>query len=232
MGNILIAILSLALLSGCAGMKRKQGSGQDKYIDIPSRGGEESQAMSLPGVPMKYMPPQARKKALPPQKALPEETAAAPAEPKPAEAQPVQNSPKAEEELQFHLGAAKKYYSKKYYKSAAAEYGAALSFVPAGDPRAVHILERQGAMLLRAGKYPEAGELFRGAISKAKEINTSGKDLANSHLGLAYCLEQQAKIPEAIENYEKAEKLSTSKTVKARIAKTISGLKAAKTASN
>jgi tetratricopeptide (TPR) repeat protein len=223
MGKILITVLTLTLLTGCMGMKKRQAPGQDEYIDIPSRNGEESQAMSLPGVPLKYMPPKAREKALPPQKALPEETPA----PAPVEALPVQNTPKAEEELQFHLGAAKRYYSKKYYKSAAAEYGAALSFTPSGDTRTIYFMERQGAMLLRAGSYPEAGELFRGAIQKAKELNNSGKDLANSHLGLGYCLEQQGKIPEAIENYETAEKLSTSKANKARLAKTIKGLKAA-----
>lgn len=236
MGRILIAVLTLALLSGCAVLKKKGAAGKEEHIDIPSRDGDRSQAFSLPGVPLKFMPPPAREKAPPaPEKenataaaptGAPQAQANAPAA-APEETLAAQNTPEAEEELQFHVGAAKKYYSKKQYKSAAAEYGAALRFVPAGDPRAVNLLERQGAMLLRADNCAKAGEIFRGAIKKAKDLNSSGKDLANSHLGLGYCLEKQSVIPEAIENYERARELSTGKTARARIAKTIRELKAA-----
>jgi tetratricopeptide (TPR) repeat protein len=129
------------------------------------------------------------------------------------------------EDFEFHFSAAKRYAGKKQYRSAAAEYAAAGGYLPPGDNRAVHLLERQGAMLLRAGDEPRAQERFRGAIETAKLIGHTGNDLANAHLGLAYCLEKAGKVPDALLNYEKALALSSNKTIKARIAETIGGLK-------
>ncbi|HAT72279.1 MAG TPA: hypothetical protein DCS63_05635 [Elusimicrobia bacterium] len=181
---------------------------------------------ALPGVPLKTeqmgeLPaPQAEEMnaadpAVPPVEAAPAETAPTAAAPAPGK------------DLDFHLAAANKYSAKKKYRSAAAEYGAALGFLTAGDARAVRLLERQGAMLLRAGDGAGAQGHFLAAIGKAKELNVSGKDLAAAHLGLGYCLEKVNNIPDAIINYEKALQLSSGKTIKARIAKTISDLKKA-----
>ena len=100
-----------------------------------------------------------------------------------------------------------------------------MGFLPAGDARAVRLLERQGAMLLRAGDAPRASEHFLSAIKKAGELKISGKDLADSYLGLGYCMEKAKRIPDAINSYEKALEFSGSKKTKARIAKTISDLK-------
>ncbi|HCC49002.1 MAG TPA: hypothetical protein DEQ38_12940 [Elusimicrobia bacterium] len=216
-------------------MKRSGSApAEEETVELPSRDNDSSQAFSLPGVPMKYMPPQARAKALPPAEAAPAPKPApapeaAPAE-KPAAAAPALagSADQAGGDLEYHINAAKKYAFKKKYKSAAAEYGAAIPFLPAGDARAVYLLERQGAMLLRVGSEPKAQEAFAAAIKKAAELKTAGKDLANAHLGLGYCLEKKNNIPEAIKNYEKAAALSPGKKAKARIAKTISDLKAAK----
>lgn len=222
---------------------KRSGSAQaeDETVELPSRDSDSSQAFSLPGVPMKYMPPQARAKALPPAEAAPAaKPAAAEAKPAPAPAAapaeipaaaapaPAASTDKAGGDLEYHLNAAKRYSFQKKYKSAAAEYGAAFPFLPAGDARGVYLLERQGAMLLRAGSEAKAQEAFTVAIQKAAVLKTAGKDLANAHLGLGYCLEKKNNIREAIKNYEKAAELSAGKKAKARIAKTISDLKAAK----
>ena len=234
------AVLALVLLAGCSG-NRKSGNA-DLGLDNPR---EESGIKSpkdfiLPGVPMKNeLPPalaelnNAEVPAAGPAEAVkPEAPDAAPAQIKAAAAVPAEAAPAAvpalpasNGDLEFHLAAAVKYSSRKQYKSAAAEYGAALPFLPAGDARAVRLYERQGAMLLKAGKDLKAQEQFLAAIEKAKELNTSGDDLANAYLGLGYCQEKAKKTPEAVASYEKAMELTGSKTVKARLAGTIQDLK-------
>lgn len=239
MGKNITFILIFTLLAGCAGLGRN-GSGQEETIDIPSRGDDSSQVFSLPGVPMKYMPPQGWAKPKPKTEtaaetpapaaapaAPPEEKPAAPAAPQPEAAAAKPEGDKAGD-LEFHLSAARKYAARKHYRSAAAEYAAAAPFLPAGDARAVHLLERQGAMLLRSGDEAKAAGLFSAAIGKAKELKAAGGDLANAHLGLGYCLEKKNDVPAALANYEKALQLSSSRTIKARIAKTIDDLKAKK----
>ena len=89
----------------------------------------------------------------------------------------------------------------------------------------MQLLERQGAMLLKAGSLVKARGKFVSAIEKAAELKPFGNDLANAHLGLGYCLEKANKIPDAISNYQKALEFSDNKKFKARIAKTISDLK-------
>lgn len=234
MVKTICCLIAFTLLAGCAGLR--SGSRQEETVELPSRDADSSQAFSLPGVPMKYMPPQGWAKpkpkeeapapapAVPPAQPPAEQPAPAPESPEPAPAA----APEAGGDLEFHLSAARKYAFKKQYRSAAAEYGAAIPFLPAGDARAVQLLERQGAMLLRSGDTAKAGPLFSSAISKAQELKTAGADLANAHLGLGYCLEKKGDIPGAIKSYEKARALSTSKTIKARLAKTIGDLKAAK----
>jgi tetratricopeptide (TPR) repeat protein len=223
-----MVFMSLAFLTGCFGAKKQTAASQDEAIELPSRSGDSAQAFSLPGVPLKFMPPAPKAKAPAPSKSAeaeqPATEAAAPApEKETAAARPAENG-----DLEYHLSAAKKYALKKKYKSAAAEYGAAVPFVPAGDARAVLVLERQGAMLLRSGSEPKAKEAFLAAIQKAKELKAAGNDLSNAHLGLGYCLEKAKDIPEALKNYEKAKEFATGKKAKDRIAKTIADLKAAK----
>lgn len=231
MGKIFIAFLAAALLTGCSGMNRSGRQAPDEEVELPSRAGDDSQVFSLPGVPLKFMPPPIREKAALAAEAPAPAPAPAPETAKPAPpataAAPAQALSKPEEELQFHLSAAKRYALKKQYKSAAAEYGAARNFLPPGDKRGVNLAERQGTMLMRAESYDPAAELFRGAIAKAKELNTAGTDLANAHIGLGYCLEKQGNVPDALANYEKASAISPSKAVKARLAKAIADLKAA-----
>lgn len=229
MGKTFIVFLTLAFLTGCSGL-RKSSSAEEETVDLPSRSGDSSQAFSLPGVPLKFMPPAARAKAAPAPAAekTPEE-APKPApepEPAPAAAAPAVSAPNGD--LEYHISAAKKYAAKKQYKSAAAEYGAAVPFVPAGDALAVQLLERQGAMLLRAGAEPKAQTAFLAAIDKAKALKAGGNDLANAHLGLGYCLEKAKNIPEALKNYEKAKDLTTSPKLKTRISQTIADLKSPK----
>lgn len=232
MGKTICCLIVFTLLAGCAGLR--SGSREEETVELPSRDADSSQAFSLPGVPMKYMPPQGWAKPKPKEEApAPAAAPAAPPaeQPAPAPESPAPAAAPAQEtggDLEFHLGAARKYAFKKQYRSAAAEYGAAVPFLPAGDARAVQLLERQGAMLLRAGDTAKAGPLFSSAISKAEELKTAGADLANAHLGLGYCLEKKGDIPGAIKSYEKARALSTSRTIKARLAKTIGDLKAAK----
>jgi len=230
MGKTLTAVLFLALLSGCAWMKKSDRSGAS--VKNPREGSsmEKTPAFALPGVPMRNnLPaekPRKRKKKTTeaaPGETIPREAApdAEPAgEPKPAAAAPVSNG-----DLEFHLSAAAKYAAGRKYNSAAAEYGAAAGFLPAFDIRAVHLLERQGAMLLRAGNMAKAQGYFSSAIEKAKELKSSGNDLAMAHLGLGYCLERENKISEAIANYEKVLDFTTSKTIKARVGETIDTLK-------
>lgn len=228
------AFLAFALLAGCSGNRRADSD--DLGLDN-SR--EEARLKAptdyiLPGVPMKSeLPPalaelnKAEVPAAVPAEPAAEVPAAAPAEIKPATAAPSAAVPASGKDLDFHLAAAGRYFSKKQYRSAAAEYGAALPFLPAGDARAVRLLERQGAMLLKGGRDLKARELFEAAIAKAGELNVSGDDLANAYLGLGYCQEKAKKTPEAIASYEKAMELTGSKTVKARLAGTVSGLKKA-----
>lgn len=181
---------------------------------------------ALPGVPLRSdMAEEPAAPAEPAGQAAAEAPVTAPAEPAAAEAAPAPDAAAPKGDLEFHLEAAGRYSARKKYRSAAAEYGAAARFLPAGDARAVYVLERQGAMLLKAGAAPKAQEYFVSAIGKAKELNAAGGDLANAHLGLGYCLEKANKVPDAIASYERAMELTSSKTVKARLAKTISELK-------
>lgn len=230
MGKIFTVFLALAFLTGCSGMRRSR-SAQDEVVDIPARSSDSSQAFSLPGVPLKFMPPPARAKAPAPAEAPAEAKSAPAAAPEEAPAAPAAAPADSavNGDLEYHLSSAKKYAFKKKFKSAAAEYAAAVPFLPAGDPRAVQLLERQGLMLLKAGgSEPKAKEAFQSAIAKAKELKTSGNDLANAHVGLAYCLEKANNVPEALKNYEIAKKLTTDRKVKARVTKTIADLKAKK----
>lgn len=218
-----------ALAAGCSGTRSAGGSAGNTAARKPP-------TFALPGVPLKEDLPQAAEPAAeeaapaPAAEAKPEEPApaAAPAEtaPAPAEAKPAAGS-ESEKELAFHLRSARRYAAAKRYRSAAAEYGASLGFIPEGDARAVHALERQGAMVLRAGDAAKAQEHFQAAINKANGMKASGRDVANAYLGLGYCQEQAKKIPEALASYEKALDFSTSPNVKAKIAKTISDLKKA-----
>ena len=216
-------LLVLALLAGCAGTQKSGAPAAEPQSPRVESGGTPP-AFALPGVPLK-----SDLEAEIAAKAQPEAAVTPPAEASPAatpaETAPAVAAPATGNDLEFHLGAAKRYAARRQYRSAAAEYGAALPFLPAGDARAVYLLERQGAMVLRTGSEAKAGEHFLAAIAKAKELNASGNDLANSHLGLGYCLEKAKDIPGAIANYEKALELSGSAKVKARIAETISDLK-------
>lgn len=216
MRNKFATLLALALLAGCAGNKKEEDLGLDR-VELPSReAGVKPPEFALPGVPLRSeLEAEDKKEA-----AVPE--AAPQAEP-PAAAQPAAAPAGDEKELDFHLGAARRYAAARKYRSAAAEYGAAAKFVAPGDPRAVHLAERQGAMLMKGGNEAKAAELFRAAI--AAEQNGTGPDLANAHLGLGYCLEKAGKTAEALASYEKALALSTNRRVKARLAKTIADLK-------
>lgn len=144
----------------------------------------------------------------------------------PAPAAAVKPAPAADpRDLKFHLSAARRYYARKKYLSAAAEFKAAARFLPAGDALAVYLLERRGAMLLRAGQLDKAQEDFKAAIAKAGEVGSSGEDLANAYLGLGYCQERTGKTAEAVGNYQKAMAFTSRKMIKARLADTIAGLK-------
>ncbi|MBI4350315.1 MAG: hypothetical protein HY550_02645 [Elusimicrobia bacterium] len=239
MRNATAFFFALALLAGCSG-NRKSDSAAGGGSDLPARAVAGARpAFALPGVPLREdaQPAAAEKEpeapassaaAAAPEQAAPAEPVAEarPAEDKPAEAAPPAPAA-ASGDLDFHLAAAGKYSVKKKYRSAAAEYGAALGFIPAGDARAVHALERQGAMLLRAGDEPGAKEYFLSAISRAGELGTSGKDLSNAYLGLGYCLEKAHKVKDAIGSYEKARRLASGKKARARISRTINDLKKA-----
>ena len=233
------AVLVLVLLAGCAGNRKSDND--DLGLDNPREEGgiQAPKDFVLPGVPMKNeLPPalaELNKSEVPaaePAETKTEAPAEAPAEMKtapaaPAEAKPAEAATVSNKDLEFHLAAAGRYLGKKQYKSAAAEYGAAIPFLPEGDARGVRLLERQGAMLLKAGKDLKAQEQFLASIAKAKELGTAGEDLANSYLGLGYAQERAKKIPEAIASYEKALELTGSKTLKARLTGTISDLKKA-----
>jgi tetratricopeptide (TPR) repeat protein len=230
------AALILVLLAGCSGNRKSDSD--DLGLDNPRAvsGIQTPKDFVLPGVPMKSeLPPalaelnKAEVPAAPGEVTKTEAPAEAPAEVKTATAAPAEAvpAPASNKDLEFHLAAAGKYFSRKQYKSAAAEYDAALPFLPAGDARAVRLLERQGAMLLKARKDLKAQEQFEAAIAKAKELNASGEDLANAYLGLGYCQEKAKKAPEAIASYEKAIELTGSKDLKARLAGTINDLKKA-----
>lgn len=239
MRKTLTILLAVSFLAGCGGARKPaKADKSDESVELPSRRAEESQSFSLPGVPLKFMPPPARAKApaqaqapaapAPAAKPAPAEAKPAPAEEKPAPAAAPAESA-ANGDLEYHLSSARKYTAKKKYRSAAAEYAAAVPFLPAGDARAVLLLERQGSMLLRAGSEPKAKEAFLAAIKKAEELKVAGgNDLSNAHLGLGYCFEKANNKAEALKNYEKAKELTDSKRTKAKISKTIADLKAAK----
>ncbi|MCM2268240.1 MAG: tetratricopeptide repeat protein [Elusimicrobiales bacterium] len=215
--------LVLAFVAACSGSKRSDSS----VVELDNPRWDSSNgtppAFALPGVPLKSETEAAAPAA--PAAEAPEAPAPPPSPAEPAAAAAAPDA--AGKEFDFHYNAARKYAAAKRYRSAAAEYGAALGFLPQGDARAVQLLERQGAMLLKAGNEPKAQEQFQAAIARAGELGVSGKDLANAQLGLGYCLEKAGKVPDAIASYEKALELSNSKLIKARIAKTISDLKKA-----
>ncbi len=212
----------LTFLAGCSGAGKSGGAGTNPRVETA---GAAPPAFALPGVPMKADRAVAGMEEKKPAAPFTPPAEAGPAEVKTEEARPAAVAADTQGELDFHLAAAGKYAVRKKYRSAAAEYGAALGFLPAGDARAVGLLERQGAMLLRAGDGHRAGEYFLSAIKKAGELKTSGKELADSYLGLGYCMEKADRIPDAVKSYEKALEFSGSKKIKTRIARTISDLK-------
>ena len=230
------ALFVIALLAGCSGANRRDSMLSDINIP-PEKAVGAPPVFALPGVPLRSDIEPAAKPEAPAAEPRPEAAAPAPVPeaavpapvPAPAAlpaAEPAAANPSAGPgDLAFHLAAAQKYAARKKYRSAAAEYAAAAPFLPAGDQRAVFLLERQGAMLLRAGDEARAGENFQAAIDKAGELGVSGNDLANAYLGLGYCKEKAKKVPEAIASYEKAMELSPSAKIKARIADTIGALK-------
>lgn len=226
----LTVLLAAVLLAGCSLMRRGE---KEPEPEIPSRSGDSSQAMSLPGVPLNFMPPPekpkyAAKRAPAPAPAPgPAEEDAPPARTEAAPAAPAPAATADSGDLDYHIAAAKKYALRKKYLSAAAEYGAAVPFVPAGDARAVQLLERQGAMLLRGGNEAKAQDAFKAAIAKAEDLKTSGPDLGNAYLGLGYCQEKAGKVKDAIKTYEKALELAPRKA-KAKISQTIADLKSKK----
>jgi tetratricopeptide (TPR) repeat protein len=215
MRNVLSAVFFLAVFAGCSGSRRAVSRPLDvnNYPGKPLTGALPG--FALPGVPAKNDLPQAAE-------GTPVNVdSAAVAAPEAKPAAPAEDSG----DLKFHLAAADKYSAGKKYRSAAAEYGAALGFLPEGDARAVRLLERQGAMMLKVRREPAAREYFRAAIKKAGDLNTTGDGLADAYLGLGYCLRKEKNIPEAITNYEKALELTDSGTVKAKISATIDSLK-------
>ncbi len=251
MKEIFAALTMIALLAGCSGTRRgAAASGADdlgggKDISMPP-------SFALPGVPLRnYKEEPAAKPAAAPSgsgtvEVEPADKNSAPssasAEPvyilapagkaAPSAAPSASSAPAAGAEpaadprdLKFHLAAARRYYARKKYLSAAAEFKAALRFLPAGDARAVYLLERQGAMLLRAGRLEKAQEDFKAAIAKAGDVGSSGEDLANAYLGLGYCQERTGNIAEAVANYQKAMAFTSRKMIKARLADTIRELK-------
>jgi tetratricopeptide (TPR) repeat protein len=239
----LSVVFMFAVIAGCAGHKRS-----DSALDLenpPDRAGGKVPVFSLPGVPMKSemeAEDAAKKPAAPATQAAdqaadtPDVLPAGPAAAVPAEHAPVSPAPAAAKpaipaadsgDLTFHLNAAKKYSARKQYRSAAAEYEAAVPFLPAGDPRAVRLLERQGAMFMKLGarSRAKAEEYFLSAIAKAKELGSTGDGLADAYIGLGYCQGKERKAQEAIASYQKALELSDSKEVKDRITDAMEKLK-------
>jgi len=224
MKKYFLGFISLTLLAACSGGRKASSVGVS--IDNPREGSgaRAPLAFALPGVPLRSeveegspAAPEGSKET-DAQAALP-----APAEPAPAAPAAVFS----QKDLDFHIAAADKYSARRKYRSAAAEYGAAQLYLPAGDVRSVHLLERQGAMMLRAGDMPRASGYFQAAIGKAKVLNMpGGNDLANAHLGFGYCLEKGNNIPEALVNYRKALEFTSSRKIKARVANTIKELEA------
>lgn len=231
-------LLVLALAAGCAG-SRSSGSASATTVRKPP-------TFALPGVPLRDDLPSEEKPEVQAEEtpAPAAEAAPAPAAPTPAPAPAVQADPvpaakpapavkpagalDPEKEIAYHLKAARRYSGAKRYRSAAAEYGAAAGFMAAGDDRLVHTGERQGAMLLRAGDMAKAQPYFQSAAAKAAELNSSGRDAVNAYLGLAYCQEKAGKTAEAVASYEKALVLTDNPQVKAKVAKTLDGLKKTK----
>lgn len=244
MMNKVCAVLALALLSGCSGMKRSDSGG----VIYNPRGQERAAAalpFALPGVPLPSDAQPAKTEAEKPEAQAAASAQAGPAADLPGEAaqggtvtvegasdEATPAAPKHAAvdpgDLTFHLNAAKKYAARKKYRSAAAEYAAALPFLPAGDTRAVRLLERQGAMLLKLGDKTKARGYFQAAVEKGKELNTAGDGLAEAYVGLGYCQEKADQAQDAIGSYEKALELSASKTVKDRLSASISRLRNAR----
>ncbi|MDA8130847.1 MAG: hypothetical protein M0011_05005 [Elusimicrobia bacterium] len=240
MQKALTAVLIPALLAGCAMFRKGQDTASRPVENPRTEAIGAPPAFALPGIPLKNDGPDAARPAAHPEKkavtppAAEEDkqtkadpppaapaAAAQPAEPAAVPAAPASGG----KDLEFHLSAARKYSARKKYLSAAAEYRAALGYIPAGDPRAVHALEREGAMTLRAGDTAKAAEYFEAAIKKASDLGVTGNDLSNAHLGLGYCLERSKDVSGAIANYEKALKYTSSKAVKARLNETLQSLK-------
>ncbi|MDA8131335.1 MAG: hypothetical protein M0011_07515 [Elusimicrobia bacterium] len=237
MQKALTTLLIAALLSGCA-MFRKKGTASQPGETARAASAAAAPSFALPGIPLKNddEPETARPAARAAKQASPSPAAEEqrPADPldSPSSASPAAAPAAASaapasggKDLEFHLKAARKYAARRKYLSAAAEYRAALDYVPAGDPLAVHALEREGAMTLRTGDTAKAAGYFETAIKKAADLGVANNDLSNAHIGLGYCLEKNKDVSGALANYEKALKYATSKTTKARLNDTIESLK-------
>lgn len=212
----LSAILLLGLLTGCSWTR--------KYISGGDEAGFTTPQYALPGSPLGADPSPARAEVkaaeTPAAPSAAGKSAEAPAKPKPVAAED-----ERAKQLDFHLSAAEKYSAKRQYRSASAEYGAALDYLAALDARALDLLEQQGSMLLKAGDIAKAGESFQAAIKKGKELKASGRDLSESYRKLGYCMERENKTQEAISNYEEALEFTASKTMKDNISQAIATLK-------
>ena len=252
----ILTAVSLFVLAGCAGAGRHADDLSD--MDAMDRAAAASPSYALPGVPLQKAPrAAAAAPAALPGFSEEESPAAVPA-PAPAAAPAAAQKPAAPAaarkhaapqsstasaalpdqapaaaagksgDLDFHVASAKKYFAGKKYRSAAAEYKAALPYLPSGDPREVNLLERQGAMDLKAGLGAKAKALFLSAISRASELGVSGEDLANAHVGLGYCLEKENDKDGAAEHYRKAAAITSSRQLKARLNGAIKDLKKGK----
>jgi len=93
------------------------------------------------------------------------------------------------------------------------------------DSRKVYVYERLGWLALKENDISGAQTFYVTAAYQAEKQELSDKNAVNAYRGAAYCYEKDGDLPSAVENYEKALKLTTSKAVKRQIKKKLLQLK-------
>lgn len=124
------------------------------------------------------------------------------------------------------IAQAKSMVAQQEYKSAAEEYNKALMALSGDDSRKVYVYERLGWLAVKDKDYDGALGFYQTAIYQAEKLDMSDRLTVNSYRGAAYCQEKDGDIKGAVENYEKALKLTKSKAVKSDIKKKLALLKA------
>ena len=110
------------------------------------------------------------------------------------------------------------------FKEADNALARAFKLLSASDNNRAYVLERRGAAMLKLAKPGAAKKYYAQAIKIAEEEETTGPALENSYYGLAYCLEKEDRLEEAMRSYKMALQVAGSEALKKQIEKKLEAL--------